>query len=280
VFVSKQFPTFFRFKDKRVGDRLNRKVHVGSRARITMETDAPDDYFIRPDDPGEWKVQVLTDGDYLDAPDFTWTGPTEGIAQLWITMPEGVDPGVEVEYRVEVADPTQPLPFVNELDVQMIPPLSPGVGGSPNPPKVRNADRTFGGGDNTHLALPEVTPVHRHEWPLHGFGENSALKVVNVGVSNPGPTNYDFFVNVDNKYLKIIQKETSTDPSLLEKQFTYGFVLVGLALVQDAARHRDLTEGGEAIDVEEYVARTSRALAPVLLPIIQAIGGLSLEDLQ
>lgn len=280
VFVPKQYPSFFRFKDKKADETLNRKVHVGSRARLTMETDAPDDYFIRPDEPGEWTVEILTDEGYVEAPDFTWTGPKEGIAQLWIDMPEALDSGQEIEYRVQVTDPTQVAPFVNQLDIQMIPPLNPSEGGSPNPPRVRNADRTFGGGDSMHLALPEVTPVHRHEWPLHGFGENSALKIVNVGVSDTGPSNYDFFVNVDNKYLKIIQKETNGDPSLLEKQFTYGFVLLGLALIQDATRHRNMMEAGEAIDVEEYVARTSRALAPVLLPIIQAIGGLSLDDLQ
>ena len=63
---------------------------------------------------------------------------------------------------------------------------------------------------------------------------------------------------------------------MIHKQFIYGFVLVGLALIQDRQ------EGGNPSDeeqpsIESHVRVTSRALGPVLVPIIEAMGGLD-ED--
>lgn len=93
--------------------------------------------------------------------------------------------------------------------------------------------------------------------------------------SDPSAPVYDFFVNIDNKYLLHSQKERASNAALLEKQFVYGFVLVGLALLQN--HHRRIDEASEEEGVEAYVKRTTRALAPILLPMIQTIGGLEEE---
>ena len=72
------------------------------------------------------------------------------------------------------------------------------------------------------------------EWGAHDFDELSVLKVVHVGTPiDPQAPVYDFFVNVDNKFLLYSQKERPANAELLRKQFIYGFVLVGLALLQE-----------------------------------------------
>ena len=45
------------------------------------------------------------------------------------------------------------------------------------------------------------------------------------------------------------------------------------------ASTRILIKIDEGSQVEDVVANTTRALAPILLPLIEAIGGLSLDDL-
>jgi hypothetical protein len=277
-FVGKRYPMFFRFKDRKDGEPLTRSATIGSRARITLETDAEDPYFVRDDERGAWNVQLKGAAGYTGAADWTWTGPKSGIAQLWIDLPEDAAAGDELEYRIEVTDPTRIDAFVNDLKL-IITPQGATTSGTTGRSRLANEDKGTTGGGGTTLALPEVKLVHEPEWNQYGFTDVSALKVIGAGTStDDGPTAYDFFVNADNKYLKIVQKETRSDADLLEKQFTYGFVLVGLALIQDA--HRHVTNGdGEAADVETFVERTTRALAPVLLPLIQSIGGLSIDDM-
>ena len=72
------------------------------------------------------------------------------------------------------------------------------------------------------------------DWGAHDFDELSVLKVVHVGTPiDPQAPVYDFFINVDNKFLLHSQKERPANAELLRKQFVYGFVLVGLALLQE-----------------------------------------------
>jgi hypothetical protein len=115
--------------------------------------------------------------------------------------------------------------------------------------------------------------VPRAKWDDHGFDDLSVLKVVHSPVDPAAPV-YDFFINVDNKYLLHSQKERPANAELLQKQFIYGFVLVGLALLQDRQRRTD-DPGQES--VEDHVLRTTRALGPILIPMLQAIGSLDEE---
>ncbi len=71
-------------------------------------------------------------------------------------------------------------------------------------------------------------------------------------------------------------------------RFIYGLVLFGLGLIQDdsrvAAKHsdgangNDTTEGNSVENLEERVEKATRAVAPVLLPMIDALGGLEIEE--
>jgi len=101
--------------------------------------------------------------------------------------------------------------------------------------------------------------------------------VVHAG-SDENESIYDFFVNYDNKYLLDSCKQRGADAALLEKQFVYGLVLVGLALIQDHQR-RAKSHKANGEGVEAFVRRTTTALGPILVPMLQTIGGLAAEDL-
>jgi hypothetical protein len=99
---------------------------------------------------------------------------------------------------------------------------------------------------------------------------------------------YDFYVNVDNVYLKSEMKITSVDERVVEGQFVYGMVLIGLALLQQKATEAkrqaqaqkagDVIESGESANgVEDLVATITKGVAPVLLPMIESLGQLDVD---
>ena len=147
----------------------------------------------------------------------------------------------------------------------------------PGPNRPRKKKKPNENGDsNLALALPNVVPVRRNDWPLHSFDEDSALRVASSDANGVGSS--DFYVNVDNKYLRILQKDSKSDPQLLEKQFTYGFVLIGLALLQDIERHPSI-EGAPPRDADREIRESSRAIAPILVPMLQSLGDLADDDI-
>src|SRR5262249_51828397 len=192
-------------------------------------------------------------------------------------LPPGTKAGEQVEYLIEVTDSSRIEPFTNRL-ILVAQAGSPYSGGEAG----RGSKRKGKAGAGALLVLPEgktVTEEHRSDPP--GFDGESALKVVAADLSSDAVA-YDFFVNAGNKYLRIAQKESRSDAHLLEKKFTYGLVLIGMAMLQDHQHQARMGadadgHGGDSL-VEDGVAATPRALAPILLPLIEAIGGLSADD--
>ncbi len=282
-FAGKRFPTVFRFKGRKDNQPYRRDAFLGSKARVPLETDAEDSYFVRDLDPGTWTMRVMVGNKYVEATKWIMNGPKSGVANLSIhQLPPGTQVGDEVEYLIEITDPSRIEPFTNHLILVAQPGSAPPVGGGGGHAKVANTGKGNASGGSL-LALPEVTTVTEDRWADQGFTEESALKIVATGLSDNADV-YDFYVNIDNKYLRIAQKESTANASLLEKQFTYGLVLVGMAILQDhsqrSRRNAAAEDGdGDRSSVEDTVAATTRALAPILLPLIEAIGGLSADDL-
>lgn len=275
-FVGKRYPDYFRFKDRKDGESMQRPAQIGVRCRVTLETDAEDTYFLRDHEPGAWNVRRMIEGQWVDAGGWSATGPKSGIAHLMFdALPGGTAVGDRLEYLIEVTDPVRFDAFSMELNLDVIAASGGGSGGAGS---SRNANSGKGatGGVGSMLNLPNITTVSESDWCTHGFDELSVLKVVHAGApETPEAPVYDFFINTDNKYLLHSQKERTANAELLRKQFIYGFVLVGLALLQEHQRQKGPLSDKET--VEEYVLRTTRALAPILIPMIQAIGGLDDE---
>jgi hypothetical protein len=282
TFAGKRFPTIFRFKARKDNQPYKRDAYLGSKVRVSFETDAEDTYFVRDLDPGTWSVRVKDTDGYVDATKWSTSGPKSGVAHLTIdNLPPGTQAGDQVDYIIEVTDPSRIEPFSNRLILLAQAGSAPPGGGGGRNAEGRNAGNSGTSGGSL-LALPEVKTVTEAGWADHEFTEESALKIIATGLSQDADV-YDFYVNTDNKYLRIAQKESKGNASLLEKQFTYGLVLIGMAILQDHHKQSNRRMNGNQDDsehgtVEETVATTTRALAPILLPLIEAIGGLS-DDL-
>ncbi|GAI58793.1 unnamed protein product, partial [marine sediment metagenome] len=84
----------------------------------------------------------------------------------------------------------------------------------------------------------------------------------------------------DNIYLKTEIKASKDAPEILKARFMYGLVLVGMALMQEDSKaekvkteneSEDQTDNNVALTLEDQVSRTSAAIAPVLLPLIESL---------
>jgi hypothetical protein len=278
-FVGKTYPTFVRFKNLNAGEVLSRSVHIQSRVRVPFETDAADDYFDRDLDQAKAQLyRVAGDGQRKPWDNWILRGPKHGALNLSMSMPGDIAIGEVVELLLVVTDPSRVEAFENTLRLRVRPgKASPGGNGNGGRFVATTGSGTTGG--STLLALPEITPVHEEEWSQYGFNEFSALAAKHAGQTESGADVYDFFINVDNRFLRIAQKESREDPKLLEARFTYGMVLLGLSMLQPPVHTEVDHEGKDPIDdVEDTIAKSSTAIAPVLLPMIEAMGALALPD--
>ncbi len=288
-FDGKAYPTFFRFRGRKDGESLTRDANVGSRARIAFETDAIDDYFTRDLDPGQCSVWAISDGNAEAVHNWALHGPRSGAATLTLDLPPSAGPGETLDFEVRVADPTQIDPFANRLTLRVRPSTSSSSGGDGEARTPTTGDGHHG--STSTLSLPSIVEVDEQQWTEHGFTETTALVVKHAG--SDGEANgigsndiYDFFVNVDNKFLRIAQKESKDDPKLLKAKFVYAQVLVGLAFLQhdrvagpvDQASEEDDGESEDGPGIESSIAYATTALAPVLLPMLDAIGALAVTD--
>jgi hypothetical protein len=267
------------------GDELRRTARLGSAPTIEFETDVDNTYFDRSDNPdlleGEWRVYRKDCEPVEVLPGCRMDGPRDGIAVLHIKLPPESVIGSELSLEVEVGDDTMPEPFVNRLTLKVTKPGEAGGGGG----RSTSANRGRGErGGASNLELPEIFTVREADWKkdFHTFTEDDALWVLRT----PGEDErdqLDFYVNVDNKFLKTVQKAAGKkrDPSLLERQFMYANVLIGMAMLNSEGRDASgADEGAEEStgSIEERINRVTTALAPIILPMIDVLATLALED--
>ena len=131
--------------------------------------------------------------------------------------------------------------------------------------------------------------MYKPDWDRHGFDKVSVCEILPEDTADvAGIPRYDFYVNCDNWFLRTEMKHSKFDVALLENQFVYGAVLIGLALIHDAweqSKNRETEPDQQdkpAEDVWERlgpeVENVTRALGPFLLPMIHNLGGLTEES--
>lgn len=277
-FEGKPYPTYFRFRGLKEGEGLNRTAEVSRKVRLSFETDAEDTYFVRELDTGRIECHFGDSEERSPIDNLRLNGPKDGLAHLTFSLPADAEVGSSVRVEVEVTDPSRVEPFLNisNLTVSKKSERSSGRGG---PSRTGNQGKGNKGSASV-LALPNIIPVSKNNWEQYGFDELSAVMIKHAGSGDSEDVDvYDFFVNTDNKYLRRMQKESREDPKLIEAKFIYASVLISLGLLRESDQFTSRTEDSEqpGFGIEDVVLAASRAIAPVLLPTIETIGGLSDE---
>jgi hypothetical protein len=297
-YEGKASPTFFKFHGKEYGEILRRETLQNMRSRIVFETDAVNDYFSRSIDPGRFEIWRELDGERRPVPNYVGPNLQNGAATLSVQLPEDCQPGDELVFLTSVTDASRVEPFENRFIVKVGPAADPSGGDSTRrkpPTKTPGADRDAPGG----ITLPKIIKVHEADWDKQSppFDKYTALRIKDAGLpesngaNDDKPAVYDFYVNMDNFYLRSEMKPAGADPELLRIRFIYGNVLLGLALLHQgeldrkSRRARRAEEGNDhdeeetEVNIEDRVEQFTRAIAPVLLPMIESLGGLDVEQL-
>lgn len=279
-YEGRRSPSFFKFKDHDYGFVLEKNCHINNRCRITFETDAMNDYFNRSSYPGTFKLFIVSKNIKFEVQSFTrnlWNG----IATLNITLPSNYKPHDMIEFRSEVSDKTRSEPFLNDFMVKVLEPSKTGgtKGSRRKPPgDVGGKGRESAVG----IELPKPIRIFEDKWDEHDFDRNSAMKIVHIDTIKDSGNNiacrdiYQYYINMDNLYLKTyIKNELSKgrDERFAQTRFEVALVLITLAILHDykpKKRKNNQVEGEE--HVEDMVYNTTKALAPFILPMIDALG--------
>lgn len=293
-YKGKHNPTYFKFEKVQYGKKYTRECAINMRSRITFETDVVNDYFDRLENKGIFTLHILVKDNPTEVNTYN-LNLHNGIATLNLRLPENCSVGDILEYETKVIDDTLIEPFVNRFILKVGPVQNTGVGSGerrkPADDKAGNKREIPAG-----LAIPEIHKVYKGEdeceWKKHKFDKFSALKIEQEEATDTETINtvnsitYSFYVNMDNIYLKTEMKSPKSDPEIIQARFVYGMVLVGMALIQEdnkLEKERTESEAEESSSnnsettIKEKVFKTAAAIAPVLLPMIESLGGLKEE---
>lgn len=275
-YKGKEFPTYFN-PSKNYSKSNPKPCHINHKFRIQYETDAENNYFNRDKDPGELTLK-LNDEATKDYSLNLWNG----LATLTISIPEDAKVGDILCFETKVNDINRIEPFASQFCIQVAEEQEIGGtnGGRKRPPsKKEGEDRQ----KESYLDIPNVVDIRKEDWRKDdykefGFNEFSALKVRSVGEGN----GYDFFINMDNSYLKTEMKgDTKTEPTILEARYRYGMVLLGISILDfEENKHKDKKNGKteeNGPSVYDKISMLTDAVAPTLLPMIASLGSSEFE---
>lgn len=295
-YVGKRHPTYFRIPEIGEGKIFQRNCEEGRRCRIRFETDVENGYFDRATDQGTFELEVVDSNRAVSPPSFSLT-LEDGAAYLNMALPTEAEAGDKLVLQASVQDSTLPHPFVSVITLLVVQKQQHSSGSKEH----RKPKYSGGPGDSPAeqgIKLPPIVDVHENDehWKKHEFCPSTACHVESdpVLVDGKERLEHTFYINMDNSALKTEMKYGKQDPRLMEAKFRYGNVLLGLAMLHDDEKrerinHRNGSDGVSVEDggrpdpeitIQDTIRKVSDAVAPVLLPIIDQLSGLSEENLE
>lgn len=283
-----RFPSYFRFKNVADGEVYKREANLNSQVRLTLETDAEDDYFSRDEQPGSFKLRMLEAGEWVAAKNWKSPNLAGGEAHISLALPAASVVGSIVEYEVTVTDPSRIEPFVSRLALTVKPervaPSGPSV--TPLPRKQPTPKPGDGATNDSTLAIPEPREVEEAKWPDHeGFDKHTALVIKATPDAPEGHVVYDYYVNMANVHLTSAIRANPKKAADMRRQFKLGMTIVALSLVQDdmtrTARERAREydpDAPAALAVTDQVKMVTSAMAPFLIPMVAMLAMDAVDD--
>lgn len=270
-FAGKRFPTYFKLtKDY---EKDNPKIaYKNKRFRIQFETDAENDYFDRDNEPGQFSIYC----ENHEIKNYTlnlWNG----LATLTVELPENANIDDILYFKTETIDDSRVEPFINEFFVKIKEQeiQSNGEQGkrkSPPGEKGLGKSRKIPSG----LSLPNIQGLKKKDenWSKHFNDDEDALDI-----KDSGEGYYDFYINLDNKFLLHEIKNNKNDPSYLEKRFEIGITLIGMSLLNFLEEQQNKSNDNQTNETSIYkhISKISRAIAPVFLPMIDTLADLKTD---
>lgn len=285
-FIGKRFPTKFHIKGHDPVQVYARDAHINAKVRLSFETDASNEYFKRDEEPGDFALYRLKDGEREPAKNFSRPKLQDGLARMSLDLPEEVAVGATLTFVAEINDPSRLEPFVNEitLTVKEERKTLPGTtgeplkgGGAKGESKGPNDDDGAESKDSL-LGIPNPIPVEHKDWENQDppFNKFTALKIVRHPEAKEDEDRFDYYVNMSNGYLTGLISENPKQAAVMKKRFSIGMTLVALSLLHQEQLRRKATKKSEEMpddesSVVDRVTQVTAALAPFILPMVEAL---------
>lgn len=292
-FIGKRFPSKFHIKGHDPEQSYARDAHLNGKVRLTFETDAANEYFRREEEPGEFSLFRIRGGKREPAKNFSRPRLKDGFARMSLELPEEVAVGESLRFVAEITDPSRLEPFVNEISLTVKEERTAIPGGSGGPTKgggSKGQDKGPSDDDgadskDSSLGIPEPVPVEEKDWGKYDppFNKFTAVKIRRHPDAKENEERYDYYVNVSNGYLVGLIKERPKKSAAMRKQFSIGMTLVALSLLHQDQLRRKAQQKIEEMpcdegSVEDRVTQVTAALAPFMLPMVEALADPDLLD--
>ena len=177
-------------------------------------------------------------------------------------------------FSTEILDEYIPQNFTSEFDVEVdVAEVEVKGGGSGDRPTHPDKDKKGNLKAPNGFAMPNIVKVNKEEWAQYGMDRFSALTYV------PNENGDDYFLNMDNSYL-LADLKGRRDPSaveLTESRYFYSMALIGMSVI-NYYKNKDKDEQEEPADVPEMVKSISSMIAPILIPMLEIMADLTVDD--
>jgi hypothetical protein len=252
---SSKFPTFFDLekKHKNFTKKSPRKVEANRKSTFTFITDAPNDYISRTIDPGSYEVFengiLINNQPSLHGSNGKWHLNLNSYSSSAI--------GQIFEINIKIMDVSRVTPLEQTFWIETIPyqkKVGGGKGGSSAGQAKNNTTPGF--------KLPPIARIYKNDWPDHNWHKESVFKFVkNNNV-------FDTYVNMDNIHLltELKTAKNEADKEVIKTQYTLGLALISMNMSQLNLNTSEFT------DVEKSCEEVSKALGPIIIPMIRDLG--------
>lgn len=269
-FIGKKHPTFFTLKGKKVEDKLVKQVPINRTLRVQYETDVDNDYFTRADEKGDFVIKD-NEGNSCEKL-ISGLNLFNGIANLNLRLPDSVSIGDKISLTTLIEDEYITQEFSNKIEIIVTEVQEDGESTSgkrknPSDPKSKG-DRI----SSSSLAMPNITEVSKENWESYGMNSETAMIV------KENEDGSDYFLNIDNKFylteLKNIKEKDKL--SLSKAKYKYSMTLVAMSV---ESYYKNQEKNDENIDISAEIEKSTKMIAPILLPMIDAMTELSDSDI-
>lgn len=272
----KRFPSFLFARLKDEEGRLVKAVPVGGKGVIEFETNAEDEYFFRPKEPGDFQMELVSpktklihqrsssssggaasNGRVEDYFGVARSGPTDGVIRLTLKPKENLSVGDEVCISVRLTSPggDHEIPFYVRMT-------------GAEPPKKRKETA------ETPPALPTAIKVYQNpsdpadkSWDEYGWNATDVVKVIAAGNVVEA-----IAINMDSAVLKdhLSAKRLKTEGGIKNAKDKY-FVAVYLHSLYLFGSVSAVSEtGGQKVDdVEDYIGSVFKLYGRCMLALDQ-----------
>lgn len=286
-FVGKPHPTFFRFTGKEQDETLARAAHLESRVRVSFETDVVDEFFTRKIDRGEKDFAIISGDNRLQLKDFVGPNLVDGRGHVTFDLPDEIKAGDVLEMEFIIRDSVMNTEFTNRAKFPILAAVPPQDYKPKKPKKPEQPGQAPG--PNTEgqagLDFPKVHWVKKDapNWINYFSSPDDCLTIIEEEKqSDSEEVGFKFYLNESNKALQNELAVTKLSAVAVKKQYEIGIVLIGMALIHDdKQRSAAKAASGEKKEDDEVFRRASdftRAVAPVVIPMIQILGDLAEDE--